>query len=337
MKRLQFSPKFALLLISIMLTGAAEEPAAPTPTLPEESAEFPQSSDIDWLKGRFEGASSSEQRRFYQIMERSNECQKEAAARLRSELAQRGFPEAQISDFGVGPVECRTVIAPVVPEGASWDAFMNAWHRVSPMIETYILAVEIAERTSAPDAGSPLRSQLVARTVGEQMLRYASNWGNGEMSDAPPVSGMERSILTSRIWAETAKRDHENTRWLKRVVEMNGWPRISDVGEKAADAAWLLAQHADADPLFQLDALQAMEPLVTSNEVRPQNFALLKDRVTLKLAGYQRYGTQYECRDNQFVPRMLEDADKVEAWRAEVGLDSLVENQQRIRKSFGSC
>ncbi|MBO3752978.1 hypothetical protein J5X84_43615 [Streptosporangiaceae bacterium NEAU-GS5] len=39
--------------------------------------------------------------------------------------------------------------------------------------------------------------------------------------------------------------DEDNTRWLEAVVEERGWPLVSQVGEEAAFAAWLLAQHAD--------------------------------------------------------------------------------------------
>jgi hypothetical protein len=45
--------------------------------------------------------------------------------------------------------------------------------------------------------------------------------------------------------------DGENLPWLKGVIAAHGWPGASLVGTDGAHAAWLLAQHADADPAFQ--------------------------------------------------------------------------------------
>jgi hypothetical protein len=62
--------------------------------------------------------------------------------------------------------------------------------------------------------------------------------------------------------------DAEATAFLKMVVDEHGWPGISLVGEDGASAAWLLAQHADADPEFQAPVLKLMEPL--PNRARPR-------------------------------------------------------------------
>src|SRR3989338_703283 len=45
--------------------------------------------------------------------------------------------------------------------------------------------------------------------------------------------------------------DMKNTEKLKKIINKYGWPGKSLVGEKAADAAWLIAQHADHDVKFQ--------------------------------------------------------------------------------------
>jgi hypothetical protein len=103
--------------------------------------------------------------------------------------------------------------------------------------------------------------------------------------------------MQSRLGAAMTARDHANTEWLKGIVAERGWPTISQVGEEAAFNAWLLVQHADHDPLFQLRSLRLMEPLVAQGEVTKQNYAYLYDRIMLKLAGKQRYATQVMCRD----------------------------------------
>jgi hypothetical protein len=56
--------------------------------------------------------------------------------------------------------------------------------------------------------------------------------------------------------------DADNTAWLKGVIDQSGWPEQSMVGDEAARAAWLLAQHADRDPAAQRRFLQCLEAAV---------------------------------------------------------------------------
>src|SRR5688500_2512573 len=68
--------------------------------------------------------------------------------------------------------------------------------------------------------------------------------------------------------------DADNTAWLAARLEEHGWPRRSEVGDKAAQAVWLLAQHADRDPEFQRRCLDLMRSLPTS-EVHLVQMAML--------------------------------------------------------------
>lgn len=109
------------------------------------------------------------------------------------------------------------------------------------------------------------------------------------------------------------------------------------MGEQAAKQAWLLVQHADHDPVFQLEALQLMEPLVAHGEVSPQDFAYLTDRVMLKLTGKQRYGTQFQCVGGQHVPQPIEDEAAVDRLRRQAGMETQAENTARMRANYGAC
>lgn len=122
------------------------------------------------------------------------------------------------------------------------------------------------------------------------------------------------------------------------MIDRNGgWPKISTVGEEASRSAWLLVQHADADPPFQLRALRLMEPLVASGEVSKSDYAYLYDRVMLKIAGKQRYGTQATCRGGNRVPQPLESESSVDSRRAEVGLPPISEYLALMQNQFGNC
>src|SRR5207244_6160203 len=87
--------------------------------------------------------------------------------------------------------------------------------------------------------------------------------------------------------------DADNTAWLKDVVRRHGWPGCSLVGAEAANAAWLLVQHADRDPAFQRECLSLMEAAVAAGDASPADLAYLTDRVLRAEGKPQRYGTQF--------------------------------------------
>ena len=92
---------------------------------------------------------------------------------------------------------------------------------------------------------------------------------------------------------EMAAVDADNTAWLAGMIDQHGWPLRSRVGEQAATAAWLLAQHADGQLDFQRRCLQLLTEAVDEGEADPANLAYLTDRVLCADGQPQRYGTQF--------------------------------------------
>ncbi len=131
--------------------------------------------------------------------------------------------------------------------------------------------------------------------------------------------------------------DEENTLWLREVVKGHGWPKRSDVGDKAANAAWLLVQHADLDPAFQRECLGLLVEAVEADEASATDLAYLTDRVLRAEGKPQRYGTQFgPGRDGGFAPQPLEDPERVDELRAGVGLGPLEEYARKIREMYGA-
>ncbi|SER63246.1 hypothetical protein SAMN05421870_10379 [Streptomyces qinglanensis] len=61
-------------------------------------------------------------------------------------------------------------------------------------------------------------------------------------------------------------------------MEKYGWPTAEPVGEEAARAAWLIAQHTDRQLDVQRRALRLMRQAVSAGRASPRDLAFLHDR-----------------------------------------------------------
>lgn len=98
-----------------------------------------------------------------------------------------------------------------------------------------------------------------------------------------------RGSVDPSLWDYDLPR--RDTIFLKAVVEQVGWPKISEVGQDGAQAAWQLLQLADDDLLFQIHCLALMKKL-PKTEVRLSNIAYIEDRILSRQGKPQLYGTQ---------------------------------------------
>jgi len=294
--------------------------------------------DYKWLRGRFAHASEPDRAANEAIEEWEKRCFAASRAESRAELAALGINSGENLDT-VPPRDpiCSEVSASPWPLNLDdWESFAHDVLIVRPIAQAYLSAVAAAETIAAPH-GPSLSDWINARAMGEQMLRSGIAWAGGNQADSPVLTTQQRAILISQISIAIVQRDHANTEWLKGLVAAKGWPRRSIVGDGAAGVAWLLAQHADADPAFQLRALRLMEPLIPLGEVDRKNYAYLYDRVMLKIVGRQRYATQMTCKGGRYVPQPLESEGLVEKRRREMGLGTLREYEQQMVKVVGAC
>lgn len=118
---------------------------------------------------------------------------------------------------------------------------------------------------------------------------------------------------------------NRNAKRLAEILETHGWPGRSRVGEQAAQAAWLVLQHAIDHPPLQrlgLELLRAAPP----GDVRPLEIAMLEDRIRSYEGRGQLYGTQFDWDEHgEMSPLPIEDPDVVDERRAAIGLRPLEE------------
>lgn len=112
------------------------------------------------------------------------------------------------------------------------------------------------------------------------------------------------------------------------ILDEIGFPGFDLVGENGSRSFWLIAQHADHDPVFQQVMLDSMKRQLDQNNVDPAHYAYLTDRILANAGDLQIYGTQvdYNFEICQAFPKNgLQDSAAVNELREKVGLESLEE------------
>ncbi|MFI1973327.1 DUF6624 domain-containing protein [Streptomyces cinnamoneus] len=113
---------------------------------------------------------------------------------------------------------------------------------------------------------------------------------------------------------------------LSEIMDAYGWPTAELVGEDAARAAWLIAQHADRQLHVQRRALRLMEQAVANGAASPRDLAFLRDRTLVNEGQKQIYGTQIAgVKDGSPIPWPCGEPERMDERRAEVGIPPFAE------------
>lgn len=126
----------------------------------------------------------------------------------------------------------------------------------------------------------------------------------------------------------------KNAKRLEEIIDAHGWLGKSQIGEDGAEAAWLIAQHAISLPAFQKKVLRLLQIESEKEEVPLWQAAYLEDRIAFFENRSQKYGTQSDWNERgEMEVWKLENAEKVNEYRAQVGLKPL-ENFISYSKEF---
>ncbi|WP_433259455.1 DUF6624 domain-containing protein (plasmid) [Streptosporangium sp. CA-135522] len=194
------------------------------------------------------------------------------------------------------------------PRRAGGDAANHHPHHPTPLTE---------EGPTVFDA--ELRNELLRRMERDQAVRTAVPVGQP---------------LPAEIDKEWDAVEAGNTAFLKEVIARRGWPGADVVGEDAAHAAWMLAQHADADPEFQRGCLPLLRAAVEAGQAKPSQWAYLIDRVRGAEGRRQVYGTQYWTQAGVLRLRPIEDPAHLDERRARVGLAPQADYDRTMRELY---
>jgi len=175
----------------------------------------------------------------------------------------------------------------------------------------------VSELKAVSPSNPALRDELVAMGRDDQRLRAE---GQKLMEAKGPGSPEARAV-----WERQAVLDTKNQARLAAIVAEHGWPGAKLVGLAAADAAFLIVQHAEL--AYQKKYLPLLEAAVARRDALPPWAAMLKDRVLVGDGKPQIYGTQVHMPPGatKWQLRPIADEARVDERRASVGLEPLVE------------
>ena len=168
-----------------------------------------------------------------------------------------------------------------------------------------------------------LQTELVRMRAEDQRYRDQMHVEIMKMSSLGTTQQSDQLIAIVKKQDEIDKR---NMARLEEIIRQHGWPGRSLVGEEAANAGFLILQHAD------LTVQKKYFPLVkegaSKGEVSPADAAMLEDRILMGEGKKQIYGSAVQTgpqTGGKLALHPIEDEEHVDERRAAVGLMPLVE------------
>lgn len=169
-----------------------------------------------------------------------------------------------------------------------------------------------------------IQNEIARRTQRDQEVRFK----------VLEVNKKGRTGAESTAVRNMASVDQENTRRMIELIRDVGWLSKARFGSETQLGAFLIVQHSG-----NLRLMLTVLPLIEAeakNDPQGQSYALLYDRLQLRLGRKQRYGTQAQTNpDGSVTIGRLEDRSRVDEWRGEMGLGPLADYAQLMAKGYG--
>lgn len=162
-----------------------------------------------------------------------------------------------------------------------------------------------------------LSSMIDSLKIEDQLIR-------NEITRARNMVDVDTATL-SNLYAKMRIVDSLNQIVLKDLFQKNGYLGIDIVGVESSHNFWLLIQHCDTDPDFQLEVLRAMKVEAEKGNANWRDYAYLLDRVLVNQGKAQMYGTQMKLNadSTSFEPELLMEPERVNIRRFDIGLGKI--------------
>ena len=118
--------------------------------------------------------------------------------------------------------------------------------------------------------------------------------------------------------------DRRNAVRVTEIIDQYGWLSPDDIGYEANQALFLCIQHSE-DSLIQNRYLPILKEAVQKGAAKGWQYAFLTDRCLMNQGQKQIYGTQRIIRNGVCYLVPLQDINKVDSLRKEMGLEPLSE------------
>ena len=126
---------------------------------------------------------------------------------------------------------------------------------------------------------------------------------------------------------------NRNAKIINEIIDTIGYPTTDKVGKEASEAAWLVIQHSIGQPEFMKKCAELLKKAVSENKADLKSLAYLTDRIAVFEGKPQLYGTQFDWDENgNLSPYLFDDLTKVNERRKSIGLNTLEERTEIIRK-----
>jgi hypothetical protein len=192
----------------------------------------------------------------------------------------------------------------------------------------------------------PLRLVLHLRERGDNRKSYVTQVSNLTLRKellamVEQDQGIRNELIKSgvdhpnrEISARMHAIDSRNTAKMKRIVKRYNWPRAELVGWDGTEAAFMVVQHSPHS--FQKELLPLMQKEFRTSHLSGPNYALFLDRVLAEDGRPQVYGSRAKGfnRDGEPILYPIEDEANVDKRRAEVGLSSLAEYREMMKRLY---
>lgn len=206
---------------------------------------------------------------------------------------------------------------------------MNSFLRFSLVIALSAFALTAYAQPKAAVDWPAIKNELESIFTTDQAMRLEFN---SMLATARAKGADVDKAASAQLWKRIGEQDLINQKRVIQIIDEYGWPKKSDVGPQAANAVFLVIQHAALD--VQLAYVERLREAAMTGEASKQSLALLEDRLLIRQGKPQRYGSQVETRNGVGL-KPTEDEANLDARRASMGLGPICVYLERFVKTHG--